>query len=84
MTSFQNAEGNWRQEMVTVWSKSVQPMLLGSVAIGGITQALPFLYRSFFADLHEYQEKGHSGDKKFIFFLRCNIALKYLNLVNFH
>ena len=59
MTSFQNAEGNWREEMITVWSKSVQPMLLGSVAIGGITQALPFLYRSFFADLHEYQERAH-------------------------
>ena len=65
--------------MITDWSKFSQPMLLGSVAIGGITQVglcrmqcitltlqvLPFLYRSFYTELDE----GISQRKKTILFI---------------
>ena len=44
VTSFQNSEGDWRSTMITDWSKMSQPMLLGSVAIGGITQVNLILY----------------------------------------
>jgi len=29
---------SWRGEMKTDWNKTFQPLMLGSVAIGGITQ----------------------------------------------
>ena len=39
VASFQTSDGKgWRSEMITEWRQIAQPMLLGSVAIGGITQ----------------------------------------------
>ena len=39
VASFQTSDGRgWRSEMITEWRQISQPMLLGSVAIGGITQ----------------------------------------------
>ena len=73
VASFQTSDGKgWRSEMITEWRQIAQPMLLGSVAIGGITQVrrlgsvdlwikifqvLPFLYRSFYSELRAYSQK---------------------------
>ena len=45
VASFQTSDGKgWRSEMITEWRQIAQPMLLGSVAIGGITQVRPKLH----------------------------------------
>ena len=57
-------------------------MLLGSVAIGGITQALPFLYRSFFAELYEYP--ANQRKKSLIFIGSIVMGLSICALFNIY
>lgn len=52
------------------------------VAIGGITQALPFLYRSFFAELHEYP--ANHRKKSLIFIGSIVLGLSICALFNIY
>ena len=52
------------------------------MAIGGITQALPFLYRSFIAELHEYP--ANQRKKSLIFIGSIVLGLSICALFNIY